>query len=372
VNETDLVLAAIVLGFVARDGLLAAWLIKRAAPAASVPVPIGPSASSVPAGPVVSPAPTSVAPRNTNITATTFAGPNDSASANASAYGGMVNSTVPGFALPFHFTGARPTVRIFYEGKTADGPIVDVGPWNINDPYWQTGSRPQAETGTDNTGRRTNLAGIDLTPGAWTALGVDVTDPKFPGKLKVSWDFVDYLDGAAGAPAPQPASGTPAWVTLGRTFNGLVWASGPMPPKLMVWMDHIATTFPDMALYCNGLKAAGARGYWEWCGFFVAAMLSYSNIRPPISAAGLKGEETTGDFAYVDSWLNWGTPVTEPQPGDVLIWKAPGIHHVSFYDHPEPTTDTYASLGGDQSKPLRVCISDINMDYCIAIRRPPA
>ena len=62
--------------------------------------------------------------------------------------------------------------------------VVDVGPWNTNDPYWQTGARPEAESGVDNTGRRTNLAGIDLTPAA--AAAVDIA-----GKDIVAWEFVD-------------------------------------------------------------------------------------------------------------------------------------------------------------------------------------
>lgn len=145
-----------------------------------------------------------------------------------------------------------------------------------------------------------------------------------------------------------------------------------MPAQAQAWMDNIATKFPEMAPYCKSLKAAGANNWFAWCGFFVQSMLAYSNIRGPISAAGLSGQTTTGDFAYVDAWLTWGTAVTDPQPGDVLIWNAPGIHHVSFYNTPEPDTDTYSSLGGDQGKPLRVCIEDINMDYCVGIRRPPA
>lgn len=186
----------------------------------------------------------------------------------------------------------------------------------------------------------------------------------------------------APAPAPTAPGGIPAWITLGRSFDGLVWNGGPMPAKIVAWLDHIAATFPEMKKYCDGLKNAGASSYWEWCGLFVAAMLSYSGIRPPIDAAGLAtGEETTGSFAYVDSWRSWGTKVwdtadgdisnVQPQIGDVLIWYRAGvIHHVSFYDHPQPTTSTFASLGGDQSKPLRVCISNIDESYCVAIRRP--
>jgi hypothetical protein len=83
-------------------------------------------------------------------------------------------------------------VRVFNSatGASVDCDIVDVGPWNTDDPYWETGERPQAETGTDRRGRRTNLAGIDLTPAAAQAIGI-------PGKGKVDWEFI-------GAPGVQP------------------------------------------------------------------------------------------------------------------------------------------------------------------------
>jgi hypothetical protein len=86
-------------------------------------------------------------------------------------------------ALPFRFTGARPMVRVTSKAASVVCPIVDVGPWNINDPYWQAGTRPQAESGTDMTGRKTNRAGIDLTLAAAKAIQID-------GKGLVDWEFV--------------------------------------------------------------------------------------------------------------------------------------------------------------------------------------
>lgn len=177
----------------------------------------------------------------------------------------------------------------------------------------------------------------------------------------------------AGPATPPVTTGDPPWVVLGRTYvEKLTWStqSGAMPPQMQAWMDNISTTFPEMAPYCKVLKNLGAKGWWAWCGFFVQAMLSYSHIRGPMSAAGLQGQTTTDDWAYAKSWATWGTDASDnPQPGDVLVWS---FGHVSFYDHPEPDTDTYSSLGGDQGTPLRVCLEDISMGSCIAIRRPPA
>ena len=107
-----------------------------------------------------------------------------------SAYGPAIDDTKPGVALPFRFTGARPRVRVMGKrnGVSIDCDIVDVGPWNINDPYWETGARPQAESGTDlgqvsSQPRKTNKAGIDLTLAAATATQID-------GKGLVDWQFI--------------------------------------------------------------------------------------------------------------------------------------------------------------------------------------
>lgn len=117
----------------------------------------------------------------TSITATVFGGTGDP---NNSAYDDSeIDNDVLGVALPARFTGVRPRVRVFNGDRSVDCNIVDVGPWNTNDKYWETNSRPQAESGTDLSGRATNKAGIDLTPAAAFALGIN-------GKGTVDWMFL--------------------------------------------------------------------------------------------------------------------------------------------------------------------------------------
>ncbi len=120
----------------------------------------------------------------TNIVATVFGG-------QQSAYGGPIIDNQPGVALPYRFTGTRPQVKVTGKssGLSVVCDIVDVGPWNINDPYWKTGARPQAESGTDlgqtvRGVRPTNKAGIDLTIAAAAAIKID-------GKGLCSWQFVE-------------------------------------------------------------------------------------------------------------------------------------------------------------------------------------
>jgi hypothetical protein len=143
-------------------------------------------------------APSSSAPGCTNVVATVFGGHADR---NTSAYDGhVIDDQELGIALPFRFPNERPKVRVtnLSNGRSAVCAIVDVGPWNTQDPYWLTNARPQAETGTDLRGRPTNRAGIDLTPGAAAAIGL-------PGKGLVNWEFADAVV-APRQPAQPPAA----------------------------------------------------------------------------------------------------------------------------------------------------------------------
>src|SRR6476646_7697322 len=49
-------------------------------------------------------------------------------------------------ALP-HRSALRRDVEIRYGERAAVVPVLDVGPWNVDDAYWSTGSRPAAERG---------------------------------------------------------------------------------------------------------------------------------------------------------------------------------------------------------------------------------
>lgn len=62
--------------------------------------------------------------------------------------------------------------------------VLDVGPWNEHDDaYVFGGQRPQAESGVDTSGRKTNGAGIDLGEKVWNTLGMTDNGP-------VDWEFL--------------------------------------------------------------------------------------------------------------------------------------------------------------------------------------
>jgi N-acetylmuramoyl-L-alanine amidase len=137
----------------------------------------------------------SIPPNQTAITATVFGGVDDP---NCSAYDEsmMLNDNDLYVALPDRFEGERPMVRVHNRatGESATAEIWDVGPWNIDNPYWETGERPQAEIcylqqtelpdGPNAGNVPSNPAGIDLSPALARALGIE-------GKGQVDWQFVN-------------------------------------------------------------------------------------------------------------------------------------------------------------------------------------
>ena len=100
------------------------------------------------------------------------------------ASGYVIDTVVPFVALPA--SGALGMfVRITnpLNGQTTLAVVLDVGPWNTDDDrYVFQGARPQAESGTDTTGRPTNGAGIDFGEKVWDLLGM-------LDNTKVTWWF---------------------------------------------------------------------------------------------------------------------------------------------------------------------------------------
>ena len=85
-------------------------------------------------------------------------------------------------ALP-HRSALRRDVEVRYRDRIAIVPVLDVGPWNIDDAYWETGQRPAAERGRGAYRTPVNHAGIDLSDGVFFALGLRDND-------YLEWRFV--------------------------------------------------------------------------------------------------------------------------------------------------------------------------------------
>lgn len=331
-------LLAVLVVYGLRDGLLVWSLIRRVLSAGATPAPVvavpavrpppvpqpvpGPVPGKPP--PVV---PAAAKPRFTGITATSFAGGNDSVDSRTSAYDGkLINGdTELAAALSFHFPGTPPVVRVFYNGRTADVPVRDVGPWNTHDPYWQTaGARPQAETGTDTTGRKTNHAGLDLSPLVWTALGY-AGDPR-NATGKVDWDFVSVLD--ASAPPPSVNSTEPAWLTAARAEIGF----------------HEGPDNTNIGRYTS-LAGYGAE-HDPWCAIFAGAMLRKAGVPIPGVNAMARSFSTSPAFVQLSA----------PRMGCVVVFwrgsKSGDSGHVGFWVGEDATR--VQTLGGNENDSVMI------------------
>jgi N-acetylmuramoyl-L-alanine amidase len=134
-------------------------------------------------------------PNQSDIKCSVFGGSKDP---NDSAYPPYDNitDTEISCALPWRFTDTdRRTVLVhnLATGLDAICEIRDIGPWLIDDPYWDTGERPLAETcfleqtplpRGPNQGKIPNGAGIDITPAAAKSIGLS-------GMGQVSWTFTE-------------------------------------------------------------------------------------------------------------------------------------------------------------------------------------
>jgi len=163
---------------------------------------------------------------------------------------------------------------------------------------------------------------------------------------------------SAPTPPPSPASSVSgaAIIAIVTSLDGQHWTAGNNP-TINGWIEEIAAKWPDRAAYARTLEN---HGYFAWCGLTCAYVMTKAGFKPP------------AEFYAAIDWLNFGTKVDTPQPGDVLVYQwhggsDAGGHHVSIYDH-ETDGDYYASHGGNQSHAVN--ITQFPMNSCIGIRRP--
>ena len=85
-------------------------------------------------------------------------------------------------ALP-HPKALRKDVEVRYRGRVVVVPVLDVGPWNVDDAYWENEARPASERGRGAYRTPVNRAGIDLSDAVFATLGLHDND-------FVEWRFV--------------------------------------------------------------------------------------------------------------------------------------------------------------------------------------
>ncbi|HXU00905.1 MAG TPA: hypothetical protein VN903_07935 [Polyangia bacterium] len=98
------------------------------------------------------------------------------------ATGGIIRTGDRFVALP-HPSALRRDVELRYQGRALVVPVLDVGPWNVDDAYWENSQRPAAEHGRGAYRTPANRAGIDLSDATFAMLGLRDND-------YVEWRFV--------------------------------------------------------------------------------------------------------------------------------------------------------------------------------------
>jgi hypothetical protein len=96
--------------------------------------------------------------------------------------GHIITSASRFVALP-HPIALHKHVEVRYGHRAVVVPVLDVGPWNIDDAYWSTGERPAAERSRGYFRKPSNRAGIDLSDAVFAELGLGDND-------WVEWRFV--------------------------------------------------------------------------------------------------------------------------------------------------------------------------------------
>jgi uncharacterized protein (TIGR02594 family) len=155
---------------------------------------------------------------------------------------------------------------------------------------------------------------------------------------------------------------TTPWLDTMQSEVGVAWAPGDGANSTIIeWLHFIANAYPDMAGYC---AAAEKLDYFSWCGLTVGYCLTRNGIHPVFGSAD------TDQFLYAMAWLEWGTQVSIPQVGDIVVFNfGGGDHHVTFFVA-DNGNGYWACLGGNQGH--KVQQSNFPKSSVMGVRRPPA
>jgi uncharacterized protein (TIGR02594 family) len=153
----------------------------------------------------------------------------------------------------------------------------------------------------------------------------------------------------------------PSWLETMRGLDGIKFSPGDghPNPKIQDWLRFIGTTFPNMVPYCNEDINSD---YFSWCGATVGYCMAKAGIAPVF------GDNDNSRFLLAVAWLGWGTSVTAPQQGDVLVFDfGHGDHHVTLFEK-DNGDGTYSCHGGNQSHEVNQ--TNFHKSNIMGIRRP--
>ncbi len=137
----------------------------------------------------------------------------------------------------------------------------------------------------------------------------------------------------------------PSWLTEARKYIGTREVPGAKNnPVIISW-----------AVYLGGwFKSFYTQDSIAWCGLFIGYLMKLCGFPPPstlLSAAG---------------WASWGSRLSTPSLGAIMVFTRPGGAHVALYMGERK--DAYRVIGGNQGD----AVSEmwIKKDRLTAIRWP--
>ncbi len=139
------------------------------------------------------------------------------------------------------------------------------------------------------------------------------------------------------------ATEAPSWLDVMREITGMLEEPGDADnPTILAMADFIGETFPDMAEYCLEYTHDSI----AWCGLTVAYCLAKVGIRPVF------GPTDTDRFLWARAWTKFGTPLTKPKLGAIMVFERDGGGHVAFYEG--ENANNYSIRGGNQGDRVSV------------------
>lgn len=140
----------------------------------------------------------------------------------------------------------------------------------------------------------------------------------------------------------------PAWLKIAKKWVGLKEYPGSASnPTILDWAKKVGSKILGMNYTDDATP---------WCALFVSFIMTSVGVSPPAISV------------RASSWAKFGTGLSLPAPGAILVFQRPGGGHVGFYVSEDDTT--YHVLGGNQGD--SVSITKIAKERCVAIRWPNA
>lgn len=134
----------------------------------------------------------------------------------------------------------------------------------------------------------------------------------------------------------------PLWLTIARRYDGVAETPGKdTTPVIRRWLIELGAWWSDDSV--------------PWCGTFLGAVMREAGAPIP------------KHYYRARAWLDWGTALTQPALGCVVVFERRGGGHVGLVVG-RNELDYLLVLGGNQSD--KVCIASFSPDRVLGYRWP--